>query len=337
MRLNYLLSRLAQMIVVIVGVSVLIFVLTRVLPGDPVAAALGDRATAEQMTQLRAELGLDLPLWQQYGRFVAGLFSGDMGMSLVEKRDVSKIIAERLPATLELVLAALFIAISVGVPLGVMAAVYRNGVIDQISRLIALFGVSFPQFWVGIMLQLLMGLALALLPITGRSSVPMPQTITGFLTIDSLIAFDLTALGNALRHLLCPALVLAAGPLATIMRMVRANMIDEFEKPYPELARAIGMHPFIINFQYVLRNAFTPTLTLIGFLIPIMIGSSFVVEKVFAWPGIARFGADAIMSNDFNGVIGITLVICFFVVLLNLIVDILYPIIDPRIRLGGER
>ncbi|MBN8245668.1 ABC transporter permease [Nitratireductor aquimarinus] len=337
MRLNYLLSRFAQMIVVMVGVSILVFVLTRVLPGDPVAAALGDRATAEQITQLRAELGLDLPLWQQYGRFVAGVFSGDMGMSLVEKRNVGAIVAERLPATLELIFAALLIAVVVGVPLGVLAAVYRNGIIDQVSRVVALFGVSFPQFWVGIMLQLLMGLALALLPITGRSSVPMPQAVTGFLTIDSLIALDFTAFGNAIRHLICPALVLAAGPLATIMRMVRANMIDEFEKPYPELARAVGMHPFIINFKYVLRNAFTPTLTLIGFLIPIMIGSSFVVEKVFAWPGLARFGADAIMGNDFNGVIGITLVICYFVVLLNLIVDLLYPIIDPRIRLGGER
>lgn len=337
MNLNYLLSRFVQMIIVLLGVSVLIFVLTRVLPGDPVAAALGDRATAEQMEQLRAELGLDLPLVQQYGRFVGGLFSGDMGMSLVERRDVSQVIVERLPATLELIFAALFIAVVVGVPLGVLAAVYRNGIIDQVSRVVALFGVSFPQFWVGIMLQLLLGLALALLPITGRSSVPMPEAITGFLTIDSLLAFNFQAFGNAISHLISPALVLAAGPLATIMRMVRANMIDEFEKPYPELARAIGMHPFIINFKYVLRNAFTPTLTLIGFLIPIMIGSSFVVEKVFAWPGLARFGADAIMGNDFNGVIGITLVICLFVVILNLIVDLLYPIIDPRIRLGRER
>lgn len=337
MRMNYLLSRLVQMLVVLAGVSVLVFVLTRVLPGDPVAAALGDRATPEQMAQLRTEMGLDLPLWQQYGHFVGGLFSGDMGMSLVEKRNVSVVIAERLPATLELIFTSLLIAIAVGVPLGVLAAVYRNGIVDQASRAVALFGVSFPQFWVGIMLQLCLGLWLALLPITGRSSVPMPEAITGFLTIDSLIALDFTAFLNAVMHLICPALVLAAGPLATIMRMVRANMIDEFEKPYPELARALGMHPFIINFKYVLRNAFTPTLTLIGFLIPIMIGSSFVVEKVFAWPGLARYGADAIMGNDLNGVIGITLVICLFVVVLNLIVDLLYPIIDPRIRLGAER
>lgn len=325
------------MLLVLVGVSMLIFVLTRVLPGDPVAAALGDRATAEQMATLRAELRLDLPLWQQYFHFVSGVFSGDMGMSLVERRDVSDVIAERLPATLELIFAALFIAIAIGVPLGVLAAIYRNSVVDHASRIVALFGVSFPQFWVGIMLQLWLGLSLSLLPITGRASVPMPETITGFLTIDSLFALDLTAFNNALRHLISPALVLAAGPLATIMRMVRANMIDELEKPYPELAKALGMHPFVINFKYVLRNAFTPTLTLIGFLIPIMIGSSFVVEKVFAWPGLARYGADAIMGNDFNGVIGITLVICLFVVVLNLVVDLLYPIIDPRIRLGVER
>ena len=337
MSIRSVLSRLTQMLVVLVGVSLLVFVLTRVLPGDPVAAALGDRASAEQMAQMRAELGLDLPIWQQYLQFVTGLVRGEMGVSLVEKRDVAEVIAERLPATLELIFAALFLAVVLGVPLGVVAAVNRDGFLDQLSRVIALGGVSFPQFWVGIMLQLFFGLTLALLPITGRASVPMPEAVTGFLTIDALLGLDFVALGNALKHLISPALVLAAGPLATIMRMIRANMIDELEKPYPELARALGLPPALINFKYVLRNAFTPTLTLIGFLIPIMIGSSFVVEKVFAWPGLARFGADAIMANDFNGVIGITLVICLFVVVLNLIVDLLYPIIDPRVRLGASR
>ncbi|HWK67751.1 MAG TPA: ABC transporter permease [Rhizobiaceae bacterium] len=330
-------SRLAQMLVVLVGVSILVFLLTRVLPGDPAAAALGDRATPEQVAQLRSELGLDQPLPAQYMRFVTGLLSGNMGLSLVERRDVSSVILERLPATLELIFAALTIAVIVGVPLGVLAAVYRDRVADQLSRIVALIGVSFPQFWVGIMMQFVLGLALALVPITGRSSADMPAAITGFLTVDSLIALDFAAFWNALSHLICPALVLAAGPLATIMRMVRASMIDEFDKPYPEYARALGMHPFLINFKYVLRNAFTPTLTIIGFLIPIMIGSSFVVEKVFAWPGLARFGADAIIANDFNGVIGITLVICLFVVVLNFIVELLYPIVDPRIRLGAEK
>ncbi len=337
MKPQYILSRLFQMALVLVGVSILVFVLTRVLPGDPVAAALGERASAEQIAQLRTELGLDKPLIQQYFQFVSGLFNGQMGYSLVERRDVAQVISDRLPATLELVFVALAIAVVLGVPLGVLAAVRRDRAADSISRVVALAGVSFPQFWVGIMLQLVFGLALAMLPITNRISVAEPPRVTGFLIIDSLLAWDMTALGNSITHLIAPALVLALGPLATIMRMIRANMIDELGKPYPELAHALGMHPFIVNYKYVLRNAFSSTLTIIGFLVPILIGSGFVVEKVFSWPGIARFGADAIMANDFNGVVGVTMVVCLFVVCVNFLVEILYPILDPRIRLGAAK
>ncbi|SFT78800.1 ABC transporter permease [Mesorhizobium sp. YR577] len=334
MSLKSLLQRMAQMIVVLFGVSVLVFLLTRVLPGDPVAAALGDRASGEQVAQLRSQLGLDQPLVMQYVNFVTGALKGEFGLSLVERRDVGEVIASRLPATLELIFASLLIAIFVGVPLGVIAAVRRDRFIDGLSRFIALAGVSFPQFWIGIVLQLVFGLALAMLPITGRISGPPPLTVTGFMTIDSLLAGNFSAFTDSLRHLVAPAIVLSTGPLATIMRMTRANMIDELEKPYPELARALGVHPLIINYKFVLRNAFTPTLTIIGFLVPIMIGSSFVVEKVFGWPGIARFGADAIIANDFNGVVGVTMVVCLFVVVINFLVETIYPILDPRIRSG---
>ncbi|RJG44903.1 ABC transporter permease [Mesorhizobium sp. DCY119] len=334
MSLKSLLQRVAQMIVVLFGVSVLVFLLTRVLPGDPVAAALGDRASGEQVAQLRSQLGLDQPLVMQYVNFVTGALKGEFGLSLVERRDVGEVIASRLPATLELIFASLLIAIVVGVPLGVIAAVRRDRFIDGLSRFIALAGVSFPQFWIGIVLQLVFGLALAMLPITGRISGPPPLTVTGFMTIDSLLAGNFSAFTDSLRHLVAPAIVLSTGPLATIMRMTRANMIDELEKPYPELARALGVHPLIINYKFVLRNAFTPTLTIIGFLVPIMIGSSFVVEKVFGWPGIARFGADAIIANDFNGVVGVTMVVCLFVVVINFLVETIYPILDPRIRSG---
>jgi peptide/nickel transport system permease protein len=334
MSLKSLLQRVAQMIVVLFGVSVLVFLLTRVLPGDPVAAALGDRASGEQVAQLRSQLGLDQPLVMQYVNFVTGALKGEFGLSLVERRDVGEVIASRLPATLELIFASLLIAIFVGVPLGVIAAVRRDRFIDGLSRFIALAGVSFPQFWIGIVLQLVFGLALAMLPITGRISGPPPLTVTGFMTIDSLLAGNFSAFTDSLRHLVAPAIVLSTGPLATIMRMTRANMIDELEKPYPELARALGVHPLIINYKFVLRNAFTPTLTIIGFLVPIMIGSSFVVEKVFGWPGIARFGADAIIANDFNGVVGVTMVVCLFVVVINFLVETIYPILDPRIRSG---
>lgn len=331
------LLRLLQMLIVLLGVSVFMFVLVRVLPGDPVAAALGERASPAQIEQMRQQMGLDRPLPVQYADFLTGIFKGQMGVSLVERRDVAAVIADRLPATLELIAVSLLIAIALGVPLGVVSAVRKDSVFDNISRLIALAGVSFPQFWIGIMAQLVLGSFLALLPITGRIGGAPPMGITGFYLLDSLLTLNFAAFGDSLRHILAPAMVLAVGPLANIARLVRANMIDELSKPYPALGQALGMHPFIINYKYVLRNAFSSTLTVIGFLIPILIGSAFVVEKVFSWPGIARFGADAIIASDFNGVVGVTLVVCAFVVVINFLVEILYPILDPRIRLGGTR
>ncbi|EPX80358.1 ABC transporter permease [Salipiger mucosus] len=332
-----ILKRLAQMLVVLIGVSIFIFVLTRVLPGDPIAAALGERASEDQIERLRAQMGLDQSLVMQYFDFVGGLFEGRMGMSLVERRDVAEIIAERLPATLELVLFSLFLAVILGVPLGVVSAVHRDGPIDYASRVVALVGVSIPNFWIGIMLQLFLGLTLSLLPITGRLDGPPPMQITGLYLFDSLVTGNFAAFRDALAHIMAPAIVLASGPLATITRMIRANMIDERAKPYSELAEALGMHPLLINYKYVLRNAFSSTLTVIGFLVPILIGANFVVEKVFSWPGIARFGADAIIASDFNGVVGVSMVVCSFVVVVNVIVELLYRVLDPRIRLGETR
>lgn len=334
--MNFLM-RLLQMLIVLMGVSIFMFVLVRVLPGDPVAAALGERASAAQIEQMRQQMGLDQPLPVQYIDFISGIFNGQMGVSLVERRDVAAVIADRLPATLELITVSLLIAIVLGVPLGVISAVRKDSTFDNFSRLIALAGVSFPQFWVGIMAQLVLGSFLALLPITGRISGAPPMSITGFYLVDSLLSLNFAAFGDSFRHILAPALVLAVGPLANIARLIRANMIDELSKSYPALGQALGMHPFIINYKYVLRNAFSSTLTVIGFLIPILIGSAFVVEKVFSWPGIARFGADAIIASDFNGVVGVTLVVCAFVVVINFLVEILYPVLDPRIRLGGSK
>jgi len=327
------LRRILNMLVVVLFVSLLMFVLVRVLPGDPVGAALGDGATKEQIDKFRVQMGMDKPLQVQYLAYLRGLLDGHFGVSLMEPRDVGDIVWERLPATLELVLCSLILAIVIGVPLGILAATHRNGPVDQASRLWSLTGVSFPGFWLALMLQLLLGAALALVPITGRLTGPPPQDVTGLYLVDALLTGNFKAFGDAARHLIAPTIVLAVGPLAQITSMVRSSMLDELGKPYVAFSQAVGMPRFLINYKYALRNAFSSTLTLIGFLFPLMIGGAFVVEKVFAWPGIARFGADSILANDYNAIVGVTLVICLFVVVVNFVTEELYVALDPRIRL----
>ena len=329
----YLLQRIGYMFLVVIGVSILMFILVRVVPGDPIALALGPRATAEDIAKMRAEMGLDKSLPVQYINYVKDVAHGMLGMSLIEKRDVSEVIKEKFPATIELILVSITLAITLSIPLGVLSALHRNRFLDQISRLIALFGVSFPQFWSGLMFQLLFGFLLGMLPMSGRIGVDPPTNITGLYLVDSLLTLNWSAFFSSFVHIISPAVILCLGPLANITRLIRANMIDEMGKDYVAASRAIGMPSFIINYKYMLRNAFSAALTMIGFLIPLMLGTAFVVEKVFAWPGIARFGADAIIANDFNGVLGVTMVICLSFVLVNFIIDFLYEVLDPRIRL----
>lgn len=330
----YLVKRFFYGIFVLIGLSILMFCLVRVMPGDPVRLVLGPRATEEDVEKLKHQMGLDRPLYVQYAQYVEGIFlRGELGMSLVEHRDVSKIVAEKLPATIELIMVSVFIATVVAIPLGVLAATHRNGPIDYLGRLLALSGVSLPQFWVALVVQLILGYFLALLPLTGRITGPSPSHITGLFLLDSILTLNLKAFTHSLVHILGPAMVLSLSPLANVTRLVRASMIDELSKDYALVSRATGISDILINYKYVLRNAFSAALTMIGFLIPLMIGSAFVVETVFAWPGIARFGADSIINNDFNGVVGVALVVGIAFVLINIIVDALYAVLDPRIRL----
>jgi peptide/nickel transport system permease protein len=329
----YILKRLFYMIFVLIGVSILMFTLVRVIPGDPIALALGPHADKEDVERMRREMALDKTLPVQYWYFIQGVKSGRLGMSLIEKRDVMEVIKEKFPATLELVLVAIILSLILAIPLGVTSAIYRGGWWDQINRLIALFGVSFPHFWSGLMFQLIFGSLLALTPLTGRIGGSPPQYITGFFLLDSLITLNWNTFKDCFIHIIGPAIILSLGPLANITRLIRANMIDESSKDYIIVSKATGMSSLIIHYKYMLRNAFSSSLTTIGFLIPLMLGSAFVVEKVFAWPGMARFGADAIIANDFNGVVGVTLVICLAFVGINLVIDILHEVLDPRIKL----
>jgi len=329
----YFLQRVVYMFLVLIGVSILMFILVRIIPGDPIATALGPMATKESIQKMRHEMGLDRPIYVQYLLYVKGIAHGELGLSLTERRDVLEIIKEKLPATIELILVSVTVAVLLAIPLGVISALHRNRLVDHLNRIIALFGVSFPQFWTGIMIQLIFGLALGFLPITGRLKGTPPEVITHLYLVDSLLTFNLHAFWDSFIHLISPALVLSLSPLANITRLIRANMIDEMSKDYINVSKATGMSGWIVSYKYMLRNAFTSALTMIGFLIPLMIGTAFVVEKVFAFPGLARFGADAIVANDFNGVMGVTLVICVAFVIVNFAVDELYAVLDPRIKL----
>ena len=324
-------SRLLQIIFTLVGLSILIFFLARVMPGDPARLALGPEATQEQVEDLRHKLGLDKPLPYQYLEFLKGLFHGKMGISLITKRDVAKDIKERLPATLELIIFAMTFSVLIGVPLGIISALKKDKFLDNFTRVFAFSGVSFPRFWIGIMFQLIFAYALSLLPLTGRISGTPPTHITGFYTLDSILTLNFSALKDTLLHLALPVLTLSLSPIAQITRLIRANMIEQMRKDYTLTMRVNGLPENLNIYKYMLKNAFTSTLTIIGLLFGWLLGNAFVVETVFAWPGMARYGINSVIRKDFNAVVGVTLVVGITYVIINLIVDILYRYLDPRI------
>ena len=331
----YLLKRFVYGFFVLVGLSILMFLLVRVMPGDPVRLVLGPQATQEEVDKLSHQMGLDRPIFIQYFKYIENIcLKGELGISLIERRDVAAIVAQKLPATIELVLVSTIIAVVVAIPLGVLAATHRNGFLDYVSRFLALSGVSLPQFWLCLLFQLAFGFFLDLLPLTGRIGGSPPTHITGLYLLDSLLTLNFKAFTDSFIHILSPAIVLSLSPLANVTRLIRASMIDELQKDYAQISRARGMSEILVNYKYLLRNSFSSSLTMIGFLIPLMIGSAFVVETVFAWPRIARFGAGSIINSDFNGVVGVALVVGAAFVIINIIIDALYAVLDPRIRLN---
>ena len=327
--------RIAQLMVVLIGLSLLIFVISRLLPGDPVRYALGPAATAEQIVQLRAEMGLDQPYHVQYWRLLVGIAEGDFGQSLVTFRSISADIATFLPASLELALFSMLIAVVLGVPLGVTAALYPDRWQDQASRGLAFSGVALPVFWLALMAQLVIAFRLDLLPAIGRidADIAPPPFVTGLYLIDSLIALDFLLFLHCLSFILLPALVLAASPLAMIMRLIRASMLEEMNKDYVLTARANGMPWILVVYKYVLKKAFSATLTIVGLLFGYFIGSAFIVETVFSWPGLGRYGVRALQFKDFNAIIAVTLIVGIAYATANTVVTILYGWLDPRLKL----
>ena len=325
--------RLLVAAVVLVGASMLIFGIARVIPGDPARIALGPRASAEQVADLRAEMHLDEPIVVQYGHFVADLLRGDLGTSLYTNRPVTTDIAQFLPATLELVIVAGIMMIGIGLPLGMLAARYRGRFADHLIRLVSLLGVSAPSFVWAVILVLLFAYFLPLFPIAGRisDSYSVP-TVTGFLLVDTLLAGNLRAFGNAAWHIVLPAFALALSGIGQAARLTRANMVETYDKPYIEMAQAYGFFPSRIARIYAFKPSLIPSLTIIGLDFAAMLGSAFLVEAVFAWPGLSRYGVAVILRKDLNAIMGTVLIIALTFVIVNIIVDLLIAFLNPRIR-----
>ncbi|QDY70447.1 ABC transporter permease [Qingshengfaniella alkalisoli] len=331
--LRLLLRRLGISLIVLVGVSMLIFGIARVIPGDPARIALGPNATAEQIEKLRTDLHLDEPIYVQYGQFLKDLARGDLGVSLYTNRPVTTDIAEFLPATLELVIVAGIMMVGIGLPLGIWSARFRGKAADHLIRLLSLLGVSAPSFVWAVILMLLFAYFLPIFPIAGRiSDVYEIQRHTGFLLIDTLVAGNFKAFGDAAWHIILPAFALALSGIGQAARLTRANMIETYDKPYIEMAQAYGFKARRIANRYAFKPSLIPSLTVIGLDFAAMLGNAFLVEAVFAWPGLSRYGVNVILRKDLNAIIGTVLIISATFLIVNLIVDLLIAFLNPRIR-----
>jgi len=331
----FLIRRFLHSILVLVGISILIFIIARMLPGDPARLALGPFAAKEQIEHLRHRMGMDKPLPLQYWTYIRGIFHGDLGLSFQTRRSVSLDIAHYLPATIELVMTAIIWVLIIGVPLGVLAGRYKDSWLDNMSRVVAFIGVAVPPFVVGLIGQLIFSYGLGILPTTGRLSLltSPPPTRTGLLILDSLIAGDFSALGDALRHIILPSFAVAMTGIGQITRLTRSSVSDVLGKDYIEAARAFGIPNRYVTFKYMLKPSFIPPLTILGLTFASELGNAFLVEQVFGWPGMAKYGIRAILRKDFNAIMGVVLVIGLAFVVVNFIVDILAGYIDPRIRI----
>jgi peptide/nickel transport system permease protein len=333
---RYVSRRIVLIIPVLFGVSILTFILARVVPGDPARLASGPQGTQATYEQIRAEFGLDDPLVVQYWHYLTDLLGGDWGTSILSRRPVLTDLTTYWPATLELVIVAMFIATAIGVPLGVIAAVRADRLADQAARLISLLGVSMPAFWLAVLMQLFFGLRLDWLPISGRlpTLVIPPPDVTGLYLVDSLIAGQWSTFVEALRHILLPAITLSVASLATIARFTRASLLEVLHNDYVRTARAKGLTERRVVMRHALRNAFIPTLTMIGLSFGWSMGGSVPVETVFDWPGIGLYATKSALTLDFMPIMGIALLYGLVFSLINLAVDVAYGFLDPRVSHG---
>jgi ABC-type dipeptide/oligopeptide/nickel transport system permease component len=338
MRLStYILRRVAMLVPVLLGVLVLIFVIAYVIPADPARAWAGPRARAEQVQALEERYHLNDPIYTQIGIYLKNVFVHfDLGVSPTTGRPVRDDLKAFFPATFELAMCAFFLAIALGIPLGVISALRRNRPTDHFSRVIALTGVSTPLFWSALLLQFLFYFKLGWLPAMGRSTIDITR-YTGFVLIDSVLNWNWTAFGDAAIHMILPATTLAFYSMGYLVRITRGSMLEVLEAEYVITAKAKGLPRRIVVYRHALKNAIIPPLTVLGVEFGWLLGGTVLLETIFAWPGMGRYAAGSIVMVDLPAVVGYTLVVAMIMLLSNLVVDILYSVIDPRIRVGGKR
>lgn len=338
-RLKSILLRIAQAVPVVVGVVVIGFVLTRALPGDPAVYFAGAAADEASIAEIRRTLGLDRPLPEQFLIYVGDLLSGDFGSSISTGQPVLSDLANRLPASLELTLVALMMSCGIAIPLGVMAATHPGSLIDHACRVLVTAGVSLPTFFTGVVLIYVFYYLLGIAPSPlGRLDFIYlePPRVTGFFLIDSLLAGDFETFFAALRQLILPAATLALFTLAPIARMTRASMLGALSADFVRTARAAGLTGRTVRYTYAFQNALLPVVTTLGMVFSFTLGANVLVEKVFAWPGIGSYAVEALVVSDYAAVQGFVLAMAFLFVALNLIIDLTYTLIDPRIGFEGS-
>ena len=334
--LVFLTRRFLFAILVLASVSLITFTLSHIVPIDPARLIAGPHATESIVENVRKQYNLDKPLPQQYLGYMSGLLRFDFGLSIRTKRPVAEDLGEFLPASIELILASVVMTLVIGIPLGVAGAVFKSRAPDYLSRFISLIGVSVPVFWLALLTQLAFYFHLGWAPSGGRLDLltSAPPGITGLYTLDSLIGGQWQTFLNSIVHLVLPASVLAFSSFAVVSRMLRASMIEVLTEPYVMVARAKGLPEISVVGKHALKNAVLPTITVLGLQVGFLVSGAVLVEIIFSWPGIGRYAVDSIVAGDYNGIMAVTLVIALIYVVINLLVDLTYAWLDPRIRLA---
>ncbi len=323
-------NRLIWFVPTILGLLIITFTISHIIPADPIAFIAGDNASAEQIAALKEKFGVDKPLPVQLWNYIVGVVQGDFGVSLYTHRPIANDLLSRLPATLELAFVAIILSAAIGIPLGVLAAVNRNSMLDHVLRIVTVSGLAIAAFWLAILFQLLFAMEWSVTPLQGRVDGWGPDVHTGFFLIDSLIMADWEIFGDVAHHMILPALTLAFPAMATVMRFTRAGVLDAINSNYVDYQQAMGIPRRVVIWRYVLRNALIGTVTQLGLIFGILIANAVVVEAVFDWPGLGLYAVNSILQSDYSAIMGFTLIMGMVFIIANLLVDITHGAIDPR-------